>query len=223
MKAEQDPYYGRPECSNSDLSFLNKYWQPFQISYDIEKAQNFGTLLDCMITEPARVNYFKFTCAGVQYTREDFDKAERMKAVFFNDEYCRLLHANSDMQAVVVNPTFEINFEGYRFTLPFRMKADFDAVRVLDQIADLKTTNAKTEKEFMAQARAFEYNRQGAVYLDMKKTRRFMLIGISKHAPHPIWKIPILRGDDLYREGRASYEALAFQHHTYFQHLNLAA
>jgi len=131
MTPDQDPYYGRPECSNSDLSSLNKYWQIFQITYDIEKAQNFGTLLDCMITEPARVDYFKFTCAGIQFGRADFELAEEMKKAFFRDEFCRVLYNNSDMQVVTVRERFKITYLGYTFYLPFRMKADFNAKRLI--------------------------------------------------------------------------------------------
>ena len=38
----------------------------------------FGNLIDHMITEPEKVDYFKLTCAGEQMTEGDFKKAEEM-------------------------------------------------------------------------------------------------------------------------------------------------
>jgi len=223
MTPEQDAYYGRPECSNSDLSFLNKYWESFQINYDIEQVQNFGTLLDCMITEPARVNYFKLTCAGIQHTAEEFAQAEAMKRSFFQDEFCRMIAEKSDMQKVTVNHAFRINHLGFDFTLPFRMKADFNAKRLLKMIADLKSTNAATEKAFRASVRDFQYHRQAAVYMDMEEVDRFMILGVGKKAPYPIFKVPIVRGDELYTEGKELYQELGFKHFYLFESLKIAA
>ena len=223
MNEDQDPYYGRPECSNSDLSILAKYWQSFQISYDIEKAYRFGTLVDCMLTEPNKVNYFQFTCAGWQYTREDFQLAETMKKVFCRDEYCQLLLKHSDTQKVTVNPKFAISHLGMDFTIPFRMKADFDALRVLKLIADFKTTNAETQKEFEKMVQVFHYDRQGAVYLDLAGGDQFLLVAVSKKPPHRLFKVPIRRGDPLYQSGLAKYQELAFRWYNLFGNLQIAA
>ena len=75
----KDPYYSRPEISNSDLSWLKKYWMPQEEIIDVEKAYRFGTLIDCMITEPHKINYFQLTCAGVKYTADEFALAEENK------------------------------------------------------------------------------------------------------------------------------------------------
>lgn len=221
MNPLADDYYGRPECSNSDLSTINKQRQTFQIIYDQKTVQNFGTLLDCMITDPRHVDYFKLTCAGVQHTRDEFALAEKMKKVFFADPFCAHLHKHSEMQRVTIREKFKIVWRGFTFWLPFRMKADFNAAKVLKMIADLKTTNAKTLKEFMQQIKAFGYHRQGAVYLDMEGLDKFLLIGISKHPPHPIFKVAIERGDELYMAGREAYEELAFRYFTLFDGLVL--
>lgn len=221
MTPDQDSYYGRPECSNSDLSMLNKYWQSFQISYDIDRVQNFGTLLDCMITEPGRVDYFRLTCAGIQHTQEEFMLAEAMKKSFFGDEFCRLLHANSDLQRITVSDHFEIEYMGFKFWLPFRMKADFNAVRLLKMIADLKTTAATSLKAFRKMVREFQYHRQAAVYMDLEGVDKFLLIGVSKIAPYSIFQVAIERGDELYTEGKELYSELAFKYHNLFHDLTL--
>ena len=220
MNALQDPYYGRPECSNSDLSILNKYWQPFQIIYDIEAVQNFGTLSDCMITDVQRLDFFKYTCAGVQHSKAEFIQAEEIKKTFFRDEFCRLLHSNSDLQRMEVNEAFPITYAGFTFYLPMRMKADFDAKDKLGIIADLKTTAAETQKEFQKQVREFEYHRQAAVYMDLRNVDRFVIIGISKKN-FRLFKVTIERGDEMYTAGRERYEELAFRYFTLFHHFQL--
>ena len=48
----QDPYFGRPEISNSDLSALQELLHPKPQLGDKEYAYAFGTLLDNLITEP---------------------------------------------------------------------------------------------------------------------------------------------------------------------------
>lgn len=223
MTAEQDPYYGRPEASNSDLSALAKYWQSFQISYDIEAAFRFGTLLDCMLTEPKRVDYFRFTCCGVQYSEEEFALAEAMKRSGQANKFLKMLMENSDMQAVTIRKKFAITYLGFTFYLDFRMKADFNAKAKLRMLGDLKTTAAKTEKEFRAMIEAFSYDRQAAIYMDMEEVNMFVIIGISKTAPHQVFVVTIKRGEPLYLSGRAKYEELAYLYYTLFHHLKIAA
>lgn len=221
MTPDQDPYYGRSEVSNSDLSFLAKYWQGFQLIYDIQKAYRMGTLLDCMITEKERVNYTRLTCAGYSYTPEEFAVCEAMKKSFYRDDFCRFLAEHSDMQKVTADTAFQIEHLGFRFSLPFRMKADFDAGRALKMIADLKSTTATSEKAFRQVIEAFSYDRQAAVYMDLGKVNRFMLIGVSKIAPYTVFKVAIERGDPLYLSGRAKYEELAFRHYNLFGNLRI--
>lgn len=224
MTADQDPYYSRPEVSNSDLSILAKYWQSFQLSYDIDRALRFGTLFDCMITEQDRVNYFKYRCAGWTYEPAEFKTSEDMKKSFYRDEYCRLLVERSDLQKVTVDPAMIFEYLGFQFTLPFRGKADFDATRILGTIADLKSTTATTEKDFRKMIEAFSYDRQAAAYMDLPKVKvnKFVILGVSKKPPHCIFKVPIARGDSLYLSGRAKLDELAFKHYNLFSHLRTA-
>ena len=63
----KDPYYDRSEISNSDLSELKRQLYG-GMGIDPVHAK-FGNLIDHMITEPKKVDYFKLTCAGaVSYT-----------------------------------------------------------------------------------------------------------------------------------------------------------
>ena len=74
----KDPYYDRSEISNSDLSELKRQLYG---GMEIDPVHaKFGNLIDHMITEPEKVDYFKLTCAGEQLTEGDFKKAlEKMQ------------------------------------------------------------------------------------------------------------------------------------------------
>lgn len=206
----KDPYYGRPEVSNSDLSALKKYWQPEHIVYDIEQAYRFGTLIDCMITEPFKVDFFRFTCAGEQYRREDFERAEEMKKAFYRDPLCALMAKRSSFQKVSIRPVFPIRYGSFSFTLPVRCKWDL-FVNEYDMSGDIKSTTATTQKQFEEAVRHFDYDRQRAWYIDIEGRSNDMLIGISK-VNFKVFKVPTKRGSDLYNSGRAKYEELAFKY-----------
>lgn len=207
---EKDPYYFRSEISNSDLSELAKYWLPENILYDIEAAYRFGTLIDCMITEAEKINYYKFTCAGVQYTMEEFELAKAMKASFWADEFCKIIASHSEMQKIIVVEDFRIEYDGFSFTLPMRCKFDLYALPKLGMTGDIKSTTAKTTKQFIAACHHFGYFRQRAVYMDLSGSNKDILIGISKEN-NEVFKVPIIRGSELYNIGKAQYQELAWQ------------
>lgn len=204
-----DPYYGRPEVSNSDLSWLKKYWQPENIVYDLEKAYRFGTLIDCMITEPEKVNYFNHTCADYVYTEEEFGRAEDMKRAFYKDPLCASMARQASCQKVSVRPSFKIDMQGFFFTLPVRCKWDL-FIEEYDLSGDIKSTTATTQKQFEEVVRHFDYDRQRAWYMDIEDRGNDILIGISK-VNNKIFKVPIKRGGELYLSGKAKYTDLAFR------------
>lgn len=206
----QDDYYGRPEVSNSDLSWIKKYWMPQGQVIDLEKAYKFGTLIDCMITEPHKVNYFNFTCAGYFYTKEDFEKAELMKKSFYNDPLCANMAKQSSFQKISVREQFMITYAGFTFSLPVRCKWDL-FIEHFDMAGDIKSTTATTQKQFEDAVRYFDYDRQRAWYMDIEGRNNDILIGISK-VNYKIFKVPIKRGDDLYNSGRDKYQELAFKY-----------
>ena len=70
-KGNPDEYYNRPEVSNSDLTELKNLLHPRMQFGDKEAAFRFGTLVDAIITEPARVNYYQLTVDDVKYTEEE--------------------------------------------------------------------------------------------------------------------------------------------------------
>ena len=59
-----DPYYSRSEVSNSDLTSLKYQLQPqlnFVKEKDKLKAFRLGSLVDALVTEPAKANHFRRT------------------------------------------------------------------------------------------------------------------------------------------------------------------
>ncbi|PZX18075.1 PDDEXK-like uncharacterized protein DUF3799 [Breznakibacter xylanolyticus] len=205
----KDPYYGRSEVSNSDLSALKKMLYAVD-SPDPTNAYKFGTLIDCMITESHRVNYSTLECSGEPYTQEDFDKANEMKKAFLRDDFCRNMLERSTPQKVMINPNQRFVTDGFEYYLPTRSKWDL-FMDVLGWGGDIKSTTATTHKQFVDAIYHFDYDRQRAWYMDMAGSNQDVLIGISK-VNFKVFKVPIKRGDELYRSGKEKVDDLAFKY-----------
>ena len=116
-----DAYFNRAEVSNSDLGALEKYFIPKEQVGDIEAAYRFGTLVDAVITEPDKVNYFKLTVGDMQYTKEEFDKAKEMMKAFMRDAICDSLLKQASFQSVM-STVMEMEYQGVPFSLSVRCK-----------------------------------------------------------------------------------------------------
>lgn len=221
MSIIKDPYYSRPEVSNSDLGALEKYWQPQSFIIDLEAAFRFGSLLDAMITEPEMVDHFKLQVAGIQFQKEEWEKAIKMKKVFFADPFCKMLAAQCELQKVSVKEKFEITYQGFRFWMAMRAKWDFFAPKI-DLSGDLKSTASTTQKQFEESIFHYNYDRQAALYMDLENKSNFIFIGISK-TNFKIFKVPVKRGGEIYNSGKAKYQELAFRYWYLFGDLNQLA
>jgi hypothetical protein len=203
-----DGYYGREEVSNSDLGFIQKYWEPETIFADKQAAYKFGSLVDAIITEQHRVNYLTYRVDEVQYTREDFDQAKAMKRAFMADSMAAAMLTQSNTQAVMVRDVI-IEHEDFSFPLSVRCKWDLWMEKA-GWGGDIKSTAATTQAQFIAACKYFDYDRQRAWYMDIAGSDRDILIGISKKN-NKVFHLPITRGDAFYNSGRAKYEELAFK------------
>lgn len=181
---------------------------------DPTQAYLFGNLVDAIITENARVDYFKYTIDGQQVPREWFEKAEAMKRSFMADDLCRQMITGADTQRVmVVNRDF--NYMGIPFQLPVRCKWDIWKEK-LGFGGDVKSTAAETQAQFEAAVKYFDYDRQRAWYMDIAtalgyKADKDILIGISK-VNFKIFKVYINRQSQLYCNGVDKYNFLAFRY-----------
>ena len=209
-------YRAFPAVSNSDLSWLEKYWMPENRWIDLVKAYANGTLIDAMITEPEKVNYFKLTVEGetYQYSNDEFERAKEMKKVFYKDPFCSAFVKQCKFQHISYNPVFPIEHDGFKFTLPAKCKWDLFRPDI-DLSGDIKSTACTSQKQVEEALRYFRYDRSRAWYMDLENRNNDILIFISK-VNFKIFKVPIKRGDAIYKDGKAQYQELAFQHWTLF-------
>lgn len=210
----KDPYYSRTEVSNSDLSELKR--QLYGGSGIDPVHALFGNLIDHMITEPEKVDYFKLTCAGEQMTEEDFERAEGMKRAFLRDEMARKILSLSDTQKIMINPSQRFDYD-IPFTLPVRCKWDLWMPSV-GCGGDIKSTSATSQKQFEDAVRQFDYDRQRFFYMNISGSKQDVLIGISKEN-FKVFKVLIKREDNLFNSGKQKCMELAFKYWMMFGNL----
>ena len=204
-----DTYYSRKEVSNSDLSALKNQLHPVDMP-DPTQAYRFGSLIDAMLTENHRVNYFKRTCDDNIFSKEDFDIALKMKKAFMADETCKMLIDKSDAQKIMITERDDFNYKGIQFSMPVRCKWDIWR-QDWGWGGDIKSTTATTQAQFEAAIRYFDYDRQRAWYMDIANSDKDVLIGISKKN-FKIFKVFINRESELYKTGLQKYSYLAFMY-----------
>lgn len=228
----QDPYFGRPEISNSDLSALKNLLYPREEIGDKTRAYANGTLLDNMITEIDKVDFYNLTVqyCDYQFSQLEFDTAKKMKAAYLKDSFCKMLNDAADYQAITVNHNFDIEYNGFKFQLSAGVRCKWDLlVRAWQMGGDIKSTAAKTHDQFVAACHHFDYFRSRAWYMDLEGINKDVLIGISKHN-FQVFKIFIDKtapltspARQLYELGKAQYQELSFKYWMLFDGLNLAA
>jgi hypothetical protein len=211
-----DSYFSLPHVSNSDLGDLDKYFQNAEYIRETYNAYRIGTLVDAVVTEPEKVDYFKLKIAGhdYTYTADEFEMAKNMLKVARQNTLVNNWLNQATLQKVVTLDKFEIEHEGVSFTLPVRTKWDL-FLDSLNMGGDIKSTTATTQKQFEDACRYFNYTRQRAFYMDISGCRQDILIGISK-VNYKIFLIPIVIGDDFYNTGKKQYQELAFKYWSLF-------
>jgi len=203
----KDKYYERSEVSNSDLSWLKQQLYPRDMP-DPTESYKFGTLIDCMLTEPHKVNYTSYQCDGEQYTPEDFERANRMRLAFLKDDFCRNLVENSTPQKVMTK-VHEFEMNGFKYSLPLRSKWDI-WLEAFWWGGDIKSTTATTQKQFIDAIYHFDYDRQRAFYMTIAGSQQDVLIGISKKN-FKVFKVPIKRTDEMFKSGMEKVNELTFE------------
>ena len=214
MNYNPDTYYQRSEVSNSDLTTLKQLLHPRLQFGDKEAAFRFGNLVDAVITEPSRVNYYRNTVDDVQYTQEEINHARAMYNALGKeaerDQFLAYVLANSNTQTAMVNQQQPFYYGGFLFHLDTRCKWDW----WLSDVGfggDLKTTFASSQKEFDEAIDFFDWDRSRAWYMDIAHSDRDFIYAISKKN-NRVFKHFINRGDATYERGREKYEELAFQY-----------
>ena len=78
-------------------------------------------------------------------------------------------------------------------------------------IIDIKTTRARTYRQFLDCCEQYQYDRQAAFYLDGLKAKRFVLLGVQKTAPFQVFYIEPTAdtiGQGFIQQGRERYQRL---------------
>lgn len=213
MNAQQS-YYSRPEVSNSDLTQLKNLLHPRLQYGDREEAFRFGSLVDALVTEPFRVNRYRFTVDYVQYSEDEFEHATQMlralRSEARRDAFLAKVLETADTQRCMFNKRQQFQYGGFSFSLDTRCKWDW-FLAPYGFGGDLKTTFASTQKEFDEAVDFFDWDRSRAWYMDIARSDRDFIYGISKKNGC-VFKKFINRDDAIYKRGREKYEELAFQY-----------
>lgn len=204
-------YRSFPAVSNSDLTALEKYWMPENRFIDLQKAYANGTLIDAMITEADRVDYFKLRVKGeeYQYNADEFAAAKEMKKAFYRDPFCAAFVKQCKFQHISYQPNFKINYEGFDFLLEAKCKWDLFRPDI-DLSGDIKSTACTTQKQVEEAVEYFAYDRSRAWYMDLENRTNDILIFISK-VNFKVFKVPIKRDGPIYKAGKKKYQELAFR------------
>ena len=214
MNYNPDSYYNRTEVSNSDLTELKNLLHPRQQFGDKEAAFRFGNLVDAIITEPERVDYYHFKVNDEQYTEEEFlhakDMPNALRHEARHDAFLAKVLELSDTQRFMVNKAQQFEYCDFKFTLDTRCKWDW-WLQMANFGGDLKTTFAETQQQFDEAVNFFDWDRSRAWYMDIAHSNQDFIYGISKKNCR-IFKKFIQRGDNIYNRGREKYEELAFNY-----------
>ena len=216
-----DPYYSRSEVSNSDLTSLKYQLHP-QLNFikekDRKKAFHLGTLVDCLVTEPAKANHFRHTVDDEQYTDAEWRwgkaQLEKLRKAAKKDPFLFRVLGFAEGQKWFANPCQHFDVGCYSFDLPTRCKFDW----WLGCFGgDLKTTTATTQDQFENCIDFFDWDRSRAWYMDLTHSinplygNQDFIYAVSKTANKVFFK-KIIRGDETYERGRDKYLELAFKY-----------
>ena len=218
MEITNQNYYSFPAVNNSELSQLQNMWEPEEVVFDKQMAYDDGNLVDAVITEPHRVDWFKRTVQGVSriYTPEKMEMAKQMKKTFNQNPFCLSLIKHCAYQHISYNPHFKVQYEGWEFEIPAKCKWDLFCP-AFDMSGDIKSTFATSQKQFVDACHYFDYPRSRAWYMDLERRKNDIIIGISKKT-YEVFKVPITK--ELYELGKAQYQELAFKWFYLFGDLN---
>lgn len=215
-----DPYYSRSEVSNSDLTSLKYRLYP-QLNFikdkDRKKAFHLGTLVDALVTEPAKANHFRKTVDDEQYTDAEWKwgkaQLEKLRKAAKKDPFLDYVLKNAEGQRWFVNPCQHFDVGCYSFDLPTRCKFDW----YLGSFGgDLKTTVATTQEQFERTIDWFDWDRSRAWYMMLLNSlnpswgKQDFIYGVSKTANKVFFK-KILWGDETFERGKEKALELAFK------------
>jgi hypothetical protein len=195
---ETDPYYNLDLISASRLGVVKCLRDNLELPKASQEALDFGKQFHQAVLEPEK--YSEALKTDPSYKKNEHKIKEMVKACMDNSFLCELLSA----PGYVEHNHF---FKEERYGIDCKIKMD-KFIKILRSILDLKSTSAKTLKEFMESIVKFGYHRQGAFYLDGTDATKFILIGVSKTFPHKTFTVILPYDHELIEQGRKEYEEL---------------
>ncbi len=200
LKIPDAEYFALPYASNSGLKDAHKMFTASDTGeWEPTYAYEFGSAFDALLTSPGIVDTSMISA-------EDRRLLPSMRAALEADTlvYQPLL-MNASTQVVFVETEFMIELDGRPITFPAKCKYDY-WIDKFNFGTDLKAVICKDQHAFEAACQHFKYFMQAAWYMDITKSDRFILIGISKRN-FKIFIIQIRRDDARYKIGKAQYTA----------------
>jgi len=203
---------------NSDLNrFRAEILQLPPVPAFVNRYLRFGTLVDALITEPARFDWSKLMLSHTSryddmnyyFSEQDAALAQRMRDAYLQHPLISTIHAHGgkyDFTPQVIRYCYENRF----YLAKTGGEMDDYAGRLCIGV-DIKCTAAKTLKEFMASFHKFNYGQQGSFYMDSMELHRYLFVGISRKAVDTstglpaLFIVPLTRQSALYQEGKDSY------------------
>ncbi|HEY4337336.1 MAG TPA: hypothetical protein VGM89_15605 [Puia sp.] len=204
----EQAYRAHPFVSNSALSKLKS-------GYLNLEAFRFGTLFHSITLEFPTVNLLTGKIKGYDYayTPAEIKLARAMRAAFLCDSLCRQMLASCAVEVEMYNPNTPFFHQGQHFALDTKRKYDLWSWEA-GWGGDIKSTSATTEREFLRDIDAFDYDRGRVFYSLGSGASQDLIIGVSKVAPHRIFKVYMRLGDGLWDRGTDKANALAHEYWT---------
>ncbi len=211
--------------SNSTLGELFNVLNGIHRPDNLQDIFDFGNLVDGLVTEIDKIDLESNTMTD-QNRKVVFDQYKMQQAILMQeavlaDPMFSLLMQDCKMQHVMLRKAHVMYYQGNKFTLPMRCK--YDLFRPRDMAIDLKTTACTTYKAFVKSLVHLNYDRQGALYIDLGKVDRILYVGVSKHKnkrtqKHDVFKYMIERDSEMYKTGLQKYSQLGWKYLNYIHH-----
>lgn len=205
--------------SNSQLGAFDEATRMKLKPENIQEIYDFGNLFDAIVTEEEKFDFENniMTDQKRKVLFEEYlvEKAKLMKEAVLDDKMFQLILNNSKKQHVILRKAHEFQWCGIKFKLPLRIKMDLYISGNL--VVDLKSTACTSYKQFVASISHFNYDRQGAFYIDVAKVDKILYVGVSKKknkktGNHDVYKYMIERDSEVYLSGLQKYTSIAFRY-----------
>jgi hypothetical protein len=178
-------YYEVKRISNSDLHIAKHLIMGTPLK-GAKNAFHFGTALHQVLLEPHLYEADKLSHIDEKILQRCLYRIRQ------NKECMSLLEGSKEQ---------EVYWQDFYTGVECKSKLD---IYKPNKVVDLKTTSARTEKEFRECILRYEYDRQMAFYADSVQARYITLIGISKTRDR-LFIIHTDQRSELINMGRAKY------------------